>query len=719
MGEELIQKITEIESQSCSSEFEKKILELYYSFQDSWLQDDEILLIESLLKMREIGSIQISTWVQSELLALGIETESITSCSLEREEEQQQDIVSIYNISGITSEHIEDAKEALWVALDRVLRNRRFRAITGYSQNDAAVLIEKYFPLMIKESHLDPLAVSSSGAIWYFQLKPEAITDATDFIENRMNVRNTNYNVNHPEDNCVLWIVYYELLTDIIKTTEWLLDDDRDKFTQFTYNLWIGNFEKMREVYFSENPDITLLSWDIFASWCSQKVGAEGVFVERMDSVYGGKYRDWFGWEDYSQVETLVFESPEIRAKKIFEAVNYVEKIANISIFTLENPPPIPSAEMTQENVPFHYEEIELISGSSITNILRQKSIDIWFASEVFDFNKSYNPLFEDILSASQIPLGTKVYIPVSDSWFYTSQESIQEYIETGSFDFQKWIESIEVIGADLEWKVFVLDPGHGWPDLWAHPIARDGQWNPISDPQSAVRYISEWNTQRVTPWSWSDYLHVYESLVTVDVAYRLAFLLRQQWAMVHITRYNRNTWIIENANMTTPEVSDDIYSDTRRAWEYSRDGNNLRLERGAEIARNIYEAFIENGWDPEDISFFSIHADSRDGDTRLPINFLYYSGNQWTSEQWRSFAEWLASYTAFRDMESIVNGQWLKIINPSFNPIPQSVLVELGNMNDPGTAYVLRQPGTDEIRGRQQFAEALYQWIIANLQSD
>jgi hypothetical protein len=54
--------------------------------------------------------------------------------------------------------------------------------------------------------------------------------------------------------------------------------------------------------------------------------------------------------------------------------------------------------------------------------------------------------------------------------------------------------------------------------------------------------------------------------------------------------------------------------------------------------------------------------------------------------------------------------------VNPRYNAIPNASLIELGNMKNPATAYLLRQPGgqTDSegnaIKGRQDYAVAIFE---------
>lgn len=371
-------------------------------------------------------------------------------------------------------------------------------------------------------------------------------------------------------------------------------------------------------------------------------------------------------------------------------------------------------------------------------SILVRKGIPLKFKEKVIQFNKLYNPDIEK----NGLKLWGVIMIPFWKTGFYSDGQTDEVPKEVKpnvvppkatpplpvtpskridskeqvwwKFDFDNWIQSIEVIGNSLKWKVFVLDPGHGGPDLWSHPIAKDKDGNPIKDANSAIRVVDDekWKTNFVKPGMWSGYLHVYESLATLDVAYRLAKQIKENGWEVYITRYSQKTGIIQDSNSTTPQVSDDIFSDTKIPWEYTPWNQNFRLRRWTQIANEVLKKVGARGIKEENVFFLSIHADfDTRGPIDNPITFRYYNGSSWVSEGGKKFAESLAG-KEFRMKKTEAVWQGLYIVNPDFNNISQSVLVELGNMRNAWVSYLLRQ-----FEGRQRYADILFQSISEAVQ--
>lgn len=764
---ELEKVISQICSQDQRTDLENDILTAYdkLSATRGELSDSESLLLQSLLLLRESWVTVASAAVKTSLLSLSIEQNSPTwedcvstwnidivpgmhlepagevvegeQIQLHTDWEILEQVGSEdvgYNIENYDDIHlldeevIEAAKTSLEWAAQRLLTSKAFRVKFGYNKQDVDILVSKYFPLMVKESFLDFEAVSNSWALWYFQLRSWAITDAKAYLKRHIN-KNKTYDENIPEDNCILGIIYFETrYIEIQNKFPGITDWDAHDFSLFAYNAWLGSLLSVIEYYRSEEWN-WLIAWESFASWISQEIWAWWSFNKKQDSVYWGNYKDWFWWEDFSGDADAFIEWEEVTNSKIFEAVNYVEKIRNISEYSLihsdhehtEEWQELQDGEVNIEGENIEYLERKIIEWEWIISLVRAEWLNIKFTQSIFDFNKQNNPAFWSISDINSIPPGTIIFIPLWSTWFYTNVDvkppvDRVEVTHDGIFNFYEWLESIEVLSDELKGKVFVLDPGHGWPDLWAHPIARNGDGNPIEDTNSAVKYISDGKTQRVRRWEWSDYLHVYESMVVVDIAYRMALMLRERWADVYITRYNKTTGIIDQANMTTPDTADDIYSDTWESWEYSRDGNKIRLRRGVEIAN----AVLKESWvTQENIFFFSLHADAQAKGLNLPIIYKYYDGRSGVSPEWRNFARELASNTQFRWQDALADGQGLYIVHPGYNEIQNALLIEIANMNDPWSAYILRQPGSDKIRWRQQVAEALVNGLLETFSKD
>ena len=803
MSQVLKQKMEDLQAQECRSDSEEWILSLWEEFNSNWdLSDEEKVVLTNLLMLHQTQSAEIKT----ALLKFWLEQ---CEQSIEHVEEVVEEMTegvgyTYQDIPDLSYEIVQEAKNNLEVALNRLLKSRRFRKKTGFKEWDIQAAIGLYFPVMVKESLLDETAESRTGWPYgYFQVGEAAADDAKGFIRKDLNIQNRSYDRKNLVDNCILWVIYLLYTEENVADIQVLSEESRSEFTLFAYNAGLTSLKDIVSLYEDDNPESKNVLWEEFVSWLVQKMWYSWESQETEDKVYLWKYRDWFGDKKLLNSTDTLDESSKVTKWKIYEAVNYVEKIENISWHRFWEAPVIEEESSIQwEEVEWiKYFERSLKKWKNITSILVRENLDRRHATKIFDFNKEYNPEFKSIPNPGKIPVNTMIYIPLWETGFYSDPdneakitesvegekkieyfertlikgqkltdlleseglhkkhaENIFEFnkkhnwafmltkpesetemdtviyipfwksgfyeqswdasdvrthkeivLEEWEFNFYTWLDSIEVLSEELKGKVFVLDPGHGWPDLWAHPIARDADKNPIKDLNSAVKVISVWKTQRVTPWSGSDNLHVYESLVVVDVAYRLAKMLRQKWADVYITRFNKTTGIMNDANMTTPKVTDDVYSDTGQSWKFTNRWNRVRLRRWVQIGNGVYDTFKKAWWKDEDIFFFSLHADSRGNGKNVPITYLYqWSARGWVSRQGRDFAGMLASNTSYRNQQGKSKGQWLYIVNPKFNKIKNSTLVELGNMQNWWIAYLLRQP-----EWRQKITEALFDWIF------
>ncbi len=97
-----------------------------------------------------------------------------------------------------------------------------------------------YIPIAIKESKLDPSAISDSGAIGYFQIMPQALADVnkwfnTPFTENDL--------IDKPEVNALIGILLFHMYQDFYPPRgtrlEFQTDRDRELFATFAYNIGI------------------------------------------------------------------------------------------------------------------------------------------------------------------------------------------------------------------------------------------------------------------------------------------------------------------------------------------------------------------------------------------------------------------------------------------------------------------------------------------------
>lgn len=712
------------------------------------------------------------------------------------------DLKKIFSdIQGLSPERIEEARKNFNDAYIRLEKNPHFPK-TWVSK-------EILFALMLKESMLNNSVTSSSGAIGYFQLKPDAVKDAEAFMHLKLGIRGKKYDVTNATDNCILGIVYYTFLHEKVSTLSERFDIDdaySHLLTVASYNLWVGNLGKLLTIYDVETS-VENFNWDEFVKWVLKKEwGGDAVAQERNDPTYKVVYRDWFNGQDFSKSEEIVKFSSTLSLKKskIQEFINYVEKIDSIARKKEPITPeikPIEKGEVqttrvvgdtlyikllqkenhisflkrygfsgplalwvfydinastfewtwllpqqTPEELPQWGEyklpvvAYKVQTWENLSVILGKKWVPQKYIQKVIDFNKIYRDWFSE---KTVLQVGEYIYIPLWKTGFYSDgltdetpaeikkreeekkkqleqekkelwkkqwEQKQLDKIPNGKFDFYEWLKTVEVKSDKLKWKIFVLDPWHGWPDVWAAPIARDKDGNPIPDDKSAilVKDDKKWKFIRVKPWKWSNQLLVYESVVTVDVAYRVAKLIKENGGEVIITRYNKTTGIISTPNSTTPSEDADVFADTWETWSYTRWNQNFRLRRGTEIANSALEHKKQGG----EIFFLSIHADD---DPRWPIDnpitFRYYQWNSWTSKDWKEFAEMLSKNISFRWKSAEAKWQWLYIVNPRYNHIPHSVLIELANMRNEWSAYLLRMP-----EWRQRFADAIFEGIEKSL---
>lgn len=419
----------------------------------------------------------------------------------------------------------------------------------------------------------------------------------------------------------------------------------------------------------------------------------------------------------------------------------WVFQDTNASLFESRTiiPQQVQMKEDTNYQLPLF--SVSIMQWDTFDSIIKRKWIPLKFKDKIVDFNKLYKSDFNE----AHLKVWELVMIPFWKTGFYTDgitdeipkpepvkpntpnvskplrstnpsvlvnpwrRVEVQEW----KFDFDHWVNSVEVIWNQLKGKVFILDPWHGGLDLWAHPIARDANGNPIMDQDSwvFVRNINNmWANDRRSNWQWSWFLHVYESLVTVDITYRLAKKIKEQWWEVRITRYNRTTGISQASSPTTPHQDDDVFSDDKESW--SRKGRAwYRINRWIQIANSIQDSFLSKWVNKNNIFFLSIHADA-DGRnvTDNPMRFLYYDGKMWLAQEAKNYAERLA-WLDFRMKKTEIRRGDAKIVNPNYNKIQNAVLVEVANMQNSASAYLLRQP-----TWRQRYADTLYESIIKSI---
>lgn len=215
----------------------------------------------------------------------------------------------------------------LWIsnlsqAFERLKSNKNF------NKEFWQLSIDDIFSLMIKESLLDNTRKSRTWALWYFQLKPDAIKDAEEklkdfWIKERFDPRN-------PIDNCILWITYISISKELTNNAlKWLTY--WSEFDFLAYNWWAGRVKSMVEMYKKEkNIEWNILNWDDFVYWLVWKIEKNVSFSLISSKEYNISYRNWFK-KDWSEDDsTIDFLWIKTKKSKIYEMINYVEKIKAI-----------------------------------------------------------------------------------------------------------------------------------------------------------------------------------------------------------------------------------------------------------------------------------------------------------------------------------------------------------------------------------------------------
>lgn len=225
---------------------------------------------------------------------------------------------NFYSHEQINEQKVREATRYLSQALDRLKKNSNFNKYYWDAN------IWDFLPLIIKESRLINNKKSSSGAIGYFQLKSDAIEDAKQ--ELRKLWISKFYNPENPEDNCILWIIYFLHNKNLIKNKlKWYNYDS--EFELMAYNWWPKRVKSIIDVYKKENPNIwNNLKWGPFAKWLVWKLEYSSP-TQSFSEEYNIYYKNYFS-KDWSLDNTeIIFSWIKTKKWKIYEMINYVEKI--------------------------------------------------------------------------------------------------------------------------------------------------------------------------------------------------------------------------------------------------------------------------------------------------------------------------------------------------------------------------------------------------------
>lgn len=188
------------------------------------------------------------------------------------------------------------------------------------------ITLDDILPIAIKESFLNSNAKNSkSWAVWYFQLKQEAFIHAKTKLESWW-IRRW-LDVYSPLDNSILWIAYILMSKEMV-WKRLSLKNYPDEFNIFAYNWWAWNLKYIFEEYKKENlNNLNNLTWDKFAFWLSWKIDMNNNPKIVYSKDYKTNYKNWFSQDFSNDSSEIFFSWVPIRKSKIYEMINYVEKI--------------------------------------------------------------------------------------------------------------------------------------------------------------------------------------------------------------------------------------------------------------------------------------------------------------------------------------------------------------------------------------------------------
>lgn len=187
--------------------------------------------------------------------------------------------------------------------------------------NEKDIDFETIIPSIIKESMMDNSAKSSSGAIWYFQLKPIAVKDVVNFYE----IQKLNLDASNPTDNIILWSLYRKrgmiLLKDWLSSN--LSDKDLENMMILSYNAWPARIKKLFRESKAKN-------YKEFEKFLAKKIWVKKNPVKKTDKTYWVEYLDPLTDLDLNSLKTK-------EDKKIAEWLRYVAIINWISWYIKSN----------------------------------------------------------------------------------------------------------------------------------------------------------------------------------------------------------------------------------------------------------------------------------------------------------------------------------------------------------------------------------------------
>ena len=363
------------------------------------------------------------------------------------------------DIERVTPETLEKArtklKEALaWIKTKLAGKTLPIKLNINYSD------VEKYLPLMIKESRLIENAVSPSGAAGYFQLKPKAIEDVnrifypergTKIFDTAVTMEGVTQN---SLNNCIAGILFYHMCVDHYAGTppfDKLTASERKIIGHMIFNKGFRGIKKLWELSGQKNyAAFEKKLADELAVQLGASVGPQ-VVVRDQANYMNVDYKEYPAikkyLELYSQNSSLLKQPFKVngtetgltlaQAGEVLRYGRIIEGVENHGKLKLTQPCAAPETEPDDNGTSDNYEIDEIQKDHGLwsmadklmqecqadgmegfedlqTHIERQSMREILIEA-IIDFNMANNPEFKNVpddVTKYVFKAGTKIFIP-------------------------------------------------------------------------------------------------------------------------------------------------------------------------------------------------------------------------------------------------------------------------------------------------------------------
>jgi N-acetyl-anhydromuramyl-L-alanine amidase AmpD len=321
---------------------------------------------------------------------------------------------------------------------------------------------ERYLPLMIKESDLDPEAVSRSKAQGYFQMKGIAVKDVKKFFPATKSLKIGEGAANNERNNCILGILYFHLSADYRAGLEKyfgdLSEDGKEKLGLMMYNAGFGtvrdlwkelgatNFEEFEEYLAKVVNDQIEIKYstkevqDPYYQVCYQQTSAEAWYLRMTKEKKYKKMNAALVVNGNKMGISLGKAAKMLRYVHIIDALgrsNLSEGAADLGeeMAATIPPPNLLGVEVAKKNklvwsmannlVKYCHEK-KIPGCEDISNYLKVKPIRERLMEAILRYNEEYNPGF----NSEEIAVGGKIFIP--------DHHYIREYFEQSAADSEE-----------------------------------------------------------------------------------------------------------------------------------------------------------------------------------------------------------------------------------------------------------------------------------------